>query len=136
MACYVHSVLWGPQPDVLQPKPGESVSGPYRWHRVCVPVPLPHLLLHLLLHGEFPSLCVISQRSHWSPAHASMLRCNPNLGLLKPSQSLTGHGYLLSCLQVAGMVAIFQAQKRSMQADIDHYKEVLSTLHVRFPYIP
>jgi hypothetical protein len=35
------------------------------------------------------------------------------------------------------MVAIFQAQKRSMQADIDQHQEIFSTLHVRFrPYFP
>jgi hypothetical protein len=35
------------------------------------------------------------------------------------------------CLQVASMVSIFQSQKRSMQADIDQHRELLSTLHVR-----
>jgi hypothetical protein len=42
----------------------------------------------------------------------------------------------VACLQVAGMVAIFQAQKRSMKADIDQHREMLSTLHVRFPAMP
>jgi hypothetical protein len=31
------------------------------------------------------------------------------------------------------MVAIFQSQKHSMQADIDDHRELLSTLHVRLP---
>jgi hypothetical protein len=39
-------------------------------------------------------------------------------------------------LQVAGMVAIFQAQKRSMKADIDQHREILSTVHVRFLVMP
>jgi hypothetical protein len=42
------------------------------------------------------------------------------------------HSEPLPWLQVAGMVAIFQAQKCSMQADIDQHREIRSTLHVRF----
>jgi hypothetical protein len=39
------------------------------------------------------------------------------------------------CPQVAGMVAIFQAQKRTLKADIDQHREILSTLRVRFPSV-
>jgi hypothetical protein len=42
------------------------------------------------------------------------------------------HSEPLPWLQVAGMVAIFQAQKCSMQADIDQHREIRSTLHVCF----
>jgi hypothetical protein len=42
------------------------------------------------------------------------------------------HSEPLPWLQVAGMVAIFQAQKRSMRTDIDEHREIFSTLHVCF----
>jgi hypothetical protein len=50
-------------------------------------------------------------------------------GLQQPVHSMNGK--LLLRLQVAGMVAIFQAQKRSMKADIDQHQEILSTVQVR-----
>jgi hypothetical protein len=58
----LRSVLWGPKSDVLQPETGENIFGSHRGHRVRVPVPLPHLLLHLLLHGEPPPLLSSSPR--------------------------------------------------------------------------
>jgi hypothetical protein len=55
-------------------------------------------------------------------------------GVAAALQSMNGE--LPLRLQVAGMVAIFQAQKRSMKADIDQHREILSTVHVRFPAMP
>jgi hypothetical protein len=65
---------------------------------------------------------------HESQLEECMYQCSQSIRLLKPPHNWNWHNQFVTCLQVAGMVAIFQAQKRRMRAHIDQHREVVTII--------
>lgn len=112
------SLFRWPQRALLQSWCRADIAGPFCRHSVCVLVPIRHLLLHLLSHGELLSFlnsfaCDVSTES----------QCVRTLAHTVSRLSFS--------LQVAGMVSIFYSLRRRMNEEIMEHQQLLFSLNVR-----